>query len=115
MKINTFNQSKDTAVIVLEGEFDALAAPVTRAEFDRVVTAGGGDLIVDLTGVTFMDSSGAGALVYLHKRLVGQQRALKLVGVSGQPLELLDLLHISTVISVNQAMVIRPVKREDGA
>lgn len=113
MKINTFNQTKDTAVVVLEGEFDALSAPVTRAEFERIVDAGSGDLIVDLSGVTFMDSSGAGALVFLYKRLVGQKRALQLVGVAGQPLELLELLRISATIPVNQTMVIRPAKRED--
>jgi anti-anti-sigma factor len=108
VKVNIFKQQRDVSVIVLEGEFDALSAPVTRSEFERLVTEETGDVMVDLGGVTFMDSSGAGALVFLHKRLVGQKRALELVGVSGQPLDLLTLLRITHVIPVNQSVVIRP-------
>jgi anti-anti-sigma factor len=108
VKVNVFKQERDAAVIVLEGEFDALSAPVTRAEFERLVNDEAGDVIVDLSGVTFMDSSGAGALVFLHKRLVGQKRALALVGVTGQPMDLLALLRITSVIPVNQALVVRP-------
>lgn len=108
MKVNVFKQHRDASVIVLEGEFDAVSAPTTRAEFERLVSDETGDVIVDLGGVTFMDSSGAGALVFLHKRLVGQQRGLELVGVSGQPLDLLTLLRITNVIPVNKTLVIRP-------
>lgn len=115
MKINVFKQPREAAVVVLEGEFDALSAPVTRAEFERVVADGGGEVIVDLTGVTFMDSSGAGALVFLHKRLVAQTRGLELVGVTGQPLDLLALLRITNVIPVNQTVAVRPGPREAGA
>lgn len=115
MKINIFKQPSDAAVVVLEGEFDAVSAPVTRTEFERVVTDGAGDVIVDLSGVTFMDSSGAGALVFLHKRLVGQKRTLELIGVTGQPHDLLALLRITNVIPVNQTVVVRPGPQEDGA
>lgn len=95
-------------MIVLDGEFDALSAPKVRSEFDALVDAGGGTVIVDLSGVTFMDSSGAGALVFLHQRLVGQSRTLELVGVTGQPLVLLGLLRISNVIPVNRTLAIKP-------
>jgi anti-anti-sigma factor len=105
LKISIFKRQSNVSVVALEGEFDALSAPVIRAEFERVVAEGDGDVIVDLSGVTFVDSSGAGAVVFLHKRLVGQQRALALVGVAGQPLELLTLLRITTVIPVNPPMV----------
>ncbi|HYN78083.1 MAG TPA: STAS domain-containing protein [Lamprocystis sp. (in: g-proteobacteria)] len=115
MKVNVFKQQKDAAVIVLEGEFDALSAPATRAEFERLVGDETGDVIVDLGGVTFMDSSGAGALVFLHKRLVGQQRSLALVGVTGQPLDLLTLLRIANVIPVNKTLVIRPEQVGSGS
>ena len=108
MKVSIFKQQTGAAVIVMEGEFDALSAPAIRAEFEHLVNDEAGDVIVDLGAVTFMDSSGAGALVFLHKRLVGQHRALELVGATGQPLDLLTLLRIANVIPVNQTRVIRP-------
>jgi len=115
LKINIYKQPGEVALVVLEGEFDAVSAPVTRTEFERVLTEGGGDVIVDLSGVTFMDSSGAGALVFLHKRLVGLKRTLELIGVTGQPHDLLALLRITNVIPVNQRVVVRPGPQEDGA
>ena len=108
MKIDLYQQPKDEVVVVLEGEFDALSAPGVRAEFERVVDQGTGDVILDLGGVTFMDSSGAGALVFLHKRLVAKGRVLELVGVVAQPLDLLTLLRITNVMSVNRRVVVRP-------
>lgn len=108
MKVNVYQQPRDAIVLSLEGEFDALSAPDVRARFDRVIADEAGDVILDLGGVTFMDSSGAGALVYLHKKLVGTERTLELVGVVGQPLDLLTLLRIKNVIPVNQRAVVRP-------
>lgn len=119
MKVNVYQQKRDAAVVVLEGELDALSAPGVRGELEGVIGEGAGDVVLDLGGVPFMDSSGAGALVFLHKRLVAQSRVLELVGVAGQPLDLLTLLRIDHVIPVNRREVVRPVsnggRREDVA
>lgn len=111
MKVNIYQQKREASVVVLEGELDAVSAPKVRAELERVVNEGTDDVVLDLGGVTFMDSSGAGALVFLHKRLVTQSRALELVGVSGQPLDLLTLLRIGSAIPVNRRSVARPSGR----
>jgi len=108
VKVNVYRQRQDEAVVVLAGELDALSAPIVRGELEGVVSEGTGDVVVDLGGVTFMDSSGAGALVFLHKRLVAQSRVLALVGVAGQPLDLLTLLRIDNAIPVNRRSVVRP-------
>ncbi|MFJ2728964.1 STAS domain-containing protein [Streptomyces collinus] len=49
------------AVIALSGEFDIAAAPAARAL--ELIANGRPDLVADLSGVTFCDSSGLGALV----------------------------------------------------
>ncbi|MFF8387080.1 STAS domain-containing protein [Streptomyces kanasensis] len=51
------------AVMALSGEFDIAAAPAVRARALDLIAAGHPDLIADLSGVTFCDSSGLGALV----------------------------------------------------
>src|SRR5262245_44347425 len=58
----------DRTILSVEGELDLYTAPTLR---ERVLmTAGdGGRLIVDLTGVPFMDSSGLGVIVSCLKRL----------------------------------------------
>jgi anti-sigma B factor antagonist len=47
----------------LKGEFDLLAAPELRAAVEHGLGAGGGTFVLDLGGVTFLDSSALHALV----------------------------------------------------
>jgi anti-sigma B factor antagonist len=67
----------NASVVRLEGEFDLYASPEVRQAADQVLEAGG-HLVVDLTEVTFLDSSGLGTLVGLQKRakLVGARMTL---------------------------------------
>lgn len=51
------------------GDIDAYTAPQLRSQLHQ---ASGGDellLVVDLSGVTFIDSAGLGALVGAHRRM----------------------------------------------
>ncbi len=56
-----------------------------------------GDVMLDLSHVTFVDSSGVGALVTLHKRLVARGHRLKISGLRGQPLQLFANLKLIPV------------------
>ncbi|WP_245877576.1 STAS domain-containing protein [Streptomyces glaucescens] len=50
-------------MIALSGEFDITTAPAVRARALELIADGHPDLVADLSGVTFCDSSGLGALV----------------------------------------------------
>ena len=52
-----------SAVTVLVGRFDAVEAPLVRAELSRVIDAGTVTVVVDLSAVTFIDSAGLASLV----------------------------------------------------
>lgn len=52
------------------------------------------DVVLDFARVEFVDSSGLGALVFLHKRLISNGHKLKVVGLKGQPLQLFTNLHL---------------------
>jgi len=52
------------------------------------------DVVLDFSKVEFVDSSGLGALVFLHKRLVSKGHKLRVVGLRGQPLQLFTNLHL---------------------
>ncbi|HEY5718750.1 MAG TPA: STAS domain-containing protein [Gammaproteobacteria bacterium] len=95
--------------LLLNGPFDAHAAEKLRPEFARHADNGSGDLVLDLAGVDFIDSSGIGAIVFLYKRLVGQRRLLVLTGASGQPRELLRFLRIDRTITVVDTLQPSPV------
>ncbi|MBN3560851.1 STAS domain-containing protein [Aliamphritea spongicola] len=85
--------------INLSGDFDALAVEELRSEFDSL-TEQQQDVIIDMQDVTFIDSSGIGAIVFLFKRLRSQDLNLSITGVHGQPLELMRYLRIDKCISL---------------
>jgi len=52
-----------SATIVLLGRLDAVEAPALREQFAEIFDAGAMTVVVDLVGVTFIDSAGLAALV----------------------------------------------------
>lgn len=92
-------QCNDDQVVSVSGDFDVNTVGDARELFETLAVQDS-DVVVDLTEVRFIDSSGIGAIVFLYKRLVAQQHNMALVGVKGQPKELLDILKISQSIDV---------------
>jgi anti-sigma B factor antagonist len=58
-----------TSVLNVEGELDLAAAPSLKWALADVVQAGATRLVVDLTRVTFIDSTALGVLVGAHRSL----------------------------------------------
>ena len=61
--------TSDYTEITLCGEIDIGTAPALRAEVDTAILGGTRHLIVDLTSVTFIDSSGLHVLLDAVQRL----------------------------------------------
>lgn len=78
---------------------DASAAPAFKQEVVRLVEAGDTRLVLDLSGVSFLDSSGLGAMVSVLKAL-GQRGTLVVCGVSGAVLALFQLTRMDKVFQI---------------
>ncbi|MES9905304.1 MAG: STAS domain-containing protein [Sedimenticola sp.] len=88
-------------IIELHGEFDAEGAARIRPILENIAEVDDAhQVFLDLNDVGFLDSSGIGAIVFLFKRLRTRERKLELIGVHGQPQELIELLRISSAIPV---------------
>ena len=55
-------------VVRVKGELDAATAPTLQARLADTVERAEGRIVIDLTEVPFVDSSGLGALVAVRKR-----------------------------------------------
>jgi anti-sigma B factor antagonist len=66
-------------VISVTGEIDVYTAPTLRARLNELVSQGQYDLVVDMAGVEFLDSTGLGVLVGGLKRTRSHQGNLRLV------------------------------------
>jgi anti-anti-sigma factor len=78
LKIETRNE-RGVPVIALAGEFDLAGVQEFEAELRPLETDAPDVLVVDLTGLAFMDSSGLRALVMADQRARKAQRRLAIV------------------------------------
>ena len=77
--------SKSVAVVEVAGELDLHSAPQLRAELNRALENNAPPrIVVDLMGVTFLDSTGVGVLVGALKRAREAQGALHFCGAQSR-------------------------------
>ena len=68
-----------TYVVAVKGELDQTNIDRLRRCFDAALTDGCTRIVVDLTGVTHMDSSGLAELINAHQRTLAVQGGLALI------------------------------------
>nr|WP_260408581.1 STAS domain-containing protein [Planomonospora venezuelensis] len=95
---------KGSAVHRVSGEIDIATAPALRARLQNALTAGG-RLLVDLSGVTFMDARGLSALVAVNNRARELGGAVHLVGVPAAVRRLLRLTGLNGLSSPEPALL----------
>lgn len=68
----------DHAVLEVGGEVDVFTAPRLKDELAALARAGERNVVVELSGVGFLDSAGLGVLVGAHQRLSAGGGALSI-------------------------------------
>ena len=84
-------QRAGDGVVLVSGEVDILTAPLLEQELRDSAALSGGDLVVDLGEVPFMDSAGMNVLVRLYKVLDKENRTLVLRNPTGPVRRVLEL------------------------
>lgn len=85
----------------LTGRLDAVSQLEVKTAFKEHVQRGGTTLLVDLSGVTFIDSSGLAALVSGYKLAREQGGTLKLAGMNKQVQSVFALTHLDRVFEIS--------------
>ncbi|MBY0610790.1 MAG: STAS domain-containing protein [Beijerinckiaceae bacterium] len=78
-------------------DMDADYMASIRPDLDRLANSDD-DVVLDVADVTFIDSSGIGGMVFLYKRLATRGRKLRLDGLTGQPLQMLQYLRLTELL-----------------
>jgi anti-sigma B factor antagonist len=89
----------DETVLRIEGALDAVTAPEIRPTLDALVTERRPRVVVDLSALRLIDSSGVGAVVSLYKRVRAAGGAVSVVGLRDQPLAIFKLLRLDRVFA----------------
>lgn len=95
-------------LVEVSGEVDLHTAPSLRAALDAAVAeaseADSGAVLVDLTGVSFMDSTGLGELVGAYKALDKAGKRLHLTRGPDRVAKLLTLTGLDQVLTVHATL-----------
>jgi anti-anti-sigma factor len=92
----------DPAVVVLRGEIGIADAAATWERVRRVLSTGPRSLVLDLSGVTFMDSTGLGTLLRIANECPPRGIRLRLRDASPQVLRLMQVTGTTDIFSVEQ-------------
>jgi anti-sigma B factor antagonist len=87
-------------VLELEGEIDLSCSPEARKQILHVLGAGN-DLLVDLSGVSYIDSSGVASLVEGYQTAKKAGRRFGLIGVSDAAMSVLQLARLDKVFPIH--------------
>lgn len=90
-------------MIAVAGELDLASGPELEAELERIAGPDTRLLVIDLSGLDFMDSTGLSIIVRAHQRLGGEGCELGLVRGSPQVQRLLDLTGVAERLRIVDA------------
>jgi anti-sigma B factor antagonist len=87
-------------LFVLHGSLDLATSPVLRAALMEAAEHEGHALVVDLSQLEFLDSTGLGALIGAHRRAAEKNGSVRLVVQEGQILRLLRITGLLEIFRV---------------
>ena len=93
------DEAGDTLVISVRGEIDMLTAPRFAAVLD-VANASPSRLVLDMSAVSYIDSTGLRVLMTVHKAR-GEQRRIHLQGASEQLRKLLAITRFDGCVMLD--------------
>jgi anti-sigma B factor antagonist len=91
-------------VLVVKGEVDVYSAPRLREMLVEMVTEGRRQIVADLEGVDFLDSTGLGVLVGGLKRLRSNDGDLRLVCTQPRILKIFEITGLTTVFRISESV-----------
>src|SRR5215475_1560828 len=101
MDLKLDHHSRDGIEIVeVEGEIDVYTAPRLRELLIELVNSRFYQLVVDMEGVEFLDSTGLGVLVGGLKRVRAHDGAIDIVCTQGRILRIFKITGLSNVFSI---------------
>jgi anti-sigma B factor antagonist len=94
---------QDALVIAFEGDVDLEHSPKAREVLLNGVEQGR-SVFVDMSGVTYIDSSGVASLVEAFQRAKGQGSSFALVAVNPAALRVLQLARLDKVFVIHETL-----------
>lgn len=100
----TSRANGDRTIVEVTGEIDVYTAPALREELSSLIDAENTDLVVDLTQVSFMDSTGLGVLVGALKKVRTLGGDLQLIISQEKILKVFRITALTQVFTIHATL-----------
>jgi anti-sigma B factor antagonist len=97
--INQRELEDATTLVTVEGELDLASAPSLKWALTDAVQAGARQMVLDLSPVTFIDSTALGVLVGVHRSLAAGTR-MAIAGADADVLNIFELTGLDSTFDM---------------
>lgn len=105
MNINIdVNYNQNITEVTVGGEIDVYTAPELKKELIPLSEKDNVEMIVDLSGVSYMDSTGLGVFVGLFKNVRAHDGQFKIIGLSSRLKRLFEITGLADIIDISTKM-----------
>ena len=103
LRVETRSVREGVAVIALSGEADVYTSPRIKQEIVDLLNNGVTRLVVDLTGVEYLDSTGLGVLIGGLKRARERDGDLKLICDNVRILRIFEITGLTKIFDIHRS------------
>ncbi|GGG24906.1 anti-sigma-B factor antagonist [Lysinibacillus alkalisoli] len=96
-----FKEEKEILHVLVKGEIDAYTAPKLRDKLDAIEIEEKANIAIDLSEVTYIDSTGLGVFVAFYKRATRETAHVRLVGLSERIKRLFEITGLSDLMDID--------------
>jgi anti-anti-sigma factor len=108
-------QLSSWAVVTVGGDVDLHSAPLLRDELTLLADADVGQIVLDLSDATFLDSMALGVILAAKKRLTAQQGRLELVVPAPEIRRIFEITMLDRVFDLHESQEEATRAARDGA
>ncbi|HTX73186.1 MAG TPA: STAS domain-containing protein [Rectinemataceae bacterium] len=96
----SYEEHEGRTVVRMTGDCDLYSAPRFKAAVIDKVESGTGRLLIDLSAVRYLDSTGVGALISILQLMKQRGGELRFRGVTGSPKRVLEMSGIISLMKM---------------
>src|SRR3989442_11397499 len=97
-------EDREVTVVALAGELDAASSPLVSESLEKLLATGRQRFVIDLVGVSVVDSSGLSTLVRFFKRVRSGGGRLRLVGLQRPVRRVFELTRLDRAFDIDGAV-----------
>ncbi len=117
LRVKSRRLAAGTGIVELIGEVDVYSAAQAKQAMHELVDSGANNILIDLQGTDYLDSTAMGVLVGVLKRVAENGGSLRLIGLRPRIRRLFEITRLDQVLPIfeNEEQALADLSPKEGA